>query len=362
MPTSQQTDRINIPVRLVFTEEGVAYFMQRQRHLQRFRLSDTRDEYGIELSDFSPPTLQKLLRSGYVSKIEVPVANVTARRAAIIDLTKLLTYGMLYREFETTTFRMMVNSDMVRHWNRRNVRHPIDFQTPIDTAYLAALLQKNSSGVAEVRREIMEPVQDHIRLDTRIAEEDKRLRLFTADRYLDNMNPLSWFVLSVYRNTEAYAGTIMAIREELLRYLDKTRIGEYLALLLLEVLTTAREHGRASGSPEGAAEEMFLLFTVKKQRQVEHDRGRLHVVVADTRANFEDMERAIREKSRATVGRRSLNDFYEAAADGEHPIDLGLYYLSFMQEACREVDVRFQSYVHQLGAAAPTLVNLVLTL
>jgi septum formation topological specificity factor MinE len=361
MPQSQQTRLIDIPIRVVFTDEGVTYFMQRNRQLQRFRLSDTRDEFGIKLTDFSAGTVQKLLLKGYISKIELPISDITERRSGVIDFTKLLTYGMLYQQFDSATYGMVVNSDMVRHWNRRNARHPIDFQTTINADYIDSLLKRNANGVAEVRREIMEPVQQQIRLDTRLIDQEKRIRLLTAERYLDSMNPLSWFILSLYRGSRSYTQTVPQLRDELATYLEKTSIGEYLALMLLEVLTNVKAHARAQEPGEDTDDEMYILFKVKKHRNVEHDRGRLHVIVANDRTNFEEVQSAIREKSKTVVREKSLNDFYEAEAGGENAIDLGLYYLSFVQEACREVNIHFQSFVHQMDTTGQTLINLVLT-
>ncbi|MFO8065226.1 MAG: hypothetical protein R6V29_11435 [Spirochaetia bacterium] len=363
MPQNQQTRVIEVPIRVIFSDEGVTYFLQKNRRLQRLRLSDTNEEYGLKLADFSAATVQKLLVSGYISKFEVPISDVTERRSGIIDFTKLLTYGMLYQQFDSVTYRMIVNSDMVRHWNRRNVRNPIDFQTPVNTEYLESLLKQNAHGVSEVRREIMDPIHEHIRLDTRLIEEEKRIRLLTAERYLDHMNPLSWFILGVYQGSEPYNVIVPQLREELIGYLEKASIGEYLALLLLEVLTNARAHARFNESEveEEAGDEMYILFKVKKHHNIEHDRGRLHVIVANDKANFDEVQSAIREKSKTTVRKKSLNDFYEAEGSGENAIDLGLYYLSFLQEACRDVNIHFQSFVHQMEGSGQTLINLVLT-
>ncbi len=361
MPRNQQTGVIEVPIRVIFSDDGVTYFLHKNHRLQRLRLSDTNDEYGLKLADFSAATVQKLLVSGYVSKFEVPVADVTERRRGIIDLTKLLTYGMLYRQFDSVVYAMIVNSDMVRHWNRRNARNPIDFQTPVNTKYLESLLNRNVHAVSDVRREIMDPIQEHVRLDPRLIDQEKRIRLLTAERYLDHMNPLSWFILSVYRGSKSYNDLVPRLRDELIAYLEKASIGEYLALLLLEILTNATAHARTDEVGEEANDEMYILFKVKKHPNIEHDRGRLHVIIANDKANFDEVQSAIREKSKTTVREKSLSDFYEAESGGETAIDLGLYYLSFLQEACRDVNIHFQSFVHQMEGSGQTLVNLVLT-
>ncbi|MFP4373347.1 MAG: hypothetical protein ACLFPO_03375 [Spirochaetaceae bacterium] len=361
MPRNRQTGVIEVPIRVVFSDDGVTYFLQKNRRLQRLRLSDTNDEYGLNLADFSAATVQKLLVSGYVSKFEVPVSDVSERRSGIIDFTKLLTYGMLYRQFDSVIHAMIVNSDMVRHWNRRNARNPIDFQTPVNTKYLESLLNRNEQSVSQVRRDIMDPIQEHVHLDPRLIDQEKRTRLLTAERYLDHMNLLSWFILSVYHGSKPYNELIRQVRNELIAHLEKTSIGEYLALLLLEILSNARVHARMNDVEEEGGDEMYILFKVNKQLNMAHDRGRLHVIIANDKVNFEEVQSAIREKSRTTVREKSLSDFYEAESGGETAVDLGLYYLSFLQEACRDVNIHFQSFVHQMEGTGQTLINLVLT-
>ncbi|MFP4704734.1 MAG: hypothetical protein ACLFMV_08005 [Spirochaetaceae bacterium] len=359
----RRSTTINLPIRVVFTDEGLSYFMRHNRALQRLHLSDDRDEYGVKLEGFSAPTLQKLLLSGYISEIELPVSSLTAQRSAIIDFTKLLTYGMLYLQFDTSTYAMLLNSPMVKHWNRRNVRNPIDFRTRVDTERLESLLEQHRTDVGDARRDILEAMQERIRTDDRLIDQEKRIRLLAAERYLDSMSRLSWLILALYRNTDAYARTIPAVRDELGSYVEKTVIGEYFALMLIEVLTTMQAHDRHEYVDVGSRGEMYVLFKTRKDLTLEHDRGRLHVVVADDRANFDEVQNALREKSKTTVRRKSLSDFYEAElgeATAESP-ELGLYYVSFVQEACRNVNIHFQSFVHQIETTGKTLVNLVLT-
>ena len=46
---------IDLPVKLVLTEEGTSFFIRKGKNLKKFKLADNVEEYGIVLDTFSPP-------------------------------------------------------------------------------------------------------------------------------------------------------------------------------------------------------------------------------------------------------------------------------------------------------------------
>ena len=55
--------------------------------------------------------------------------------------------------------------------------------------------------------------------------------------------------------------------------------------------------------------------------------------------------------------KKTLIDFYRDVPDGG--TDLGLYYLSYLDDACKKVDVKFESLVNQFSASDLTVINLI---
>ena len=49
----------------------------------------------------------------------------------------------------------------------------------------------------------------------------------------------------------------------------------------------------------------------------------------------------IQEKKSANLAKKSLIDFYREIPEGQGGTDLGLYYLSYLDEACKKVNVKF---------------------
>lgn len=349
----------NVPIRVIFTDSGARHFMKRNQRLSRVRLSDDREEYGINLVDFSPRTLQKMLGLDYLSKIEHSVTDIVAQRGALMDFTKLIIYGMLYRQFDTEIFTRLMESDLVRGWNRRNARNPIDFQTSVNTRYLQHVLESHSSTVQAVHEDILEPVFEHIDARSTLIEEDRRLHGFIAERFVQSLGPLSQFLLMTHRGSPAYWEIVSEIQKGTRDYVEKTPVAEYLALMLLEVLTSLKHD--AGLHRENVDEAVSLLWKIRSTVRAPGDRARLHVIVSDRGSRFEEVKDTINDRAKLAVKKKSLNDFYMKDPDAAESNSLGLYYLSFVHDACTKVGIRFESFVHSIPKEDQTLVNLVLT-
>src|SRR5690606_1172981 len=153
--TAQRKGILDIPMRLIFTDEGVHYFTSQNRKISRFKLSDGVEEYGIHVVDFAPSTIQRMQLLGYLSKIEISLSDLIAKRREVIDLIKLLSYGMLYRQYDTQVFSSIVESELIKAWNRHNIKNPIDYKTRINAAVLRNVLDKNSQAISEIKELIL---------------------------------------------------------------------------------------------------------------------------------------------------------------------------------------------------------------
>ena len=91
---------LELPLKVVLTEEGASHFISRKKRLLRFRLADNVEEYGISLSTFAPLSLQSMILVDYVSKIEISMPEFVTSRQEIMDLSKLVVYSVLYKQFD----------------------------------------------------------------------------------------------------------------------------------------------------------------------------------------------------------------------------------------------------------------------
>lgn len=344
---------IRLPVKVLLTRSGVAALSAKGDRIRRYLLSDSSEEPGIQLADFTPPTLQKLVFLGYVSKVEMPLEDVVGTRSDVMDFAKLLTYALLYRQFDTAVYNIIIQSDLVHDWNRRNPKKPIDFKTKVKTDYLQSVLDRNANAVEFARNSLSQPVLDWIEQKSTLQSDEKRVQRLLMDRFLDHISPLSWFLLTAYSNSAPARATIEEIRTVLQRYLDKAVVGEYLGLMVLELLTSL--------DPDAEVGVVYVLWKFNQRKDVSGDRQRLHIVLSNDADRFKEVKDKVHLRAGIDVGEKSLQDFYASDGQSEFELNLGLYYLSFLNDACKRLDVLFESFVNRSAKTGRTLINIVLT-
>ena len=86
--------------------------------------------------------------------------------------------------------------------------------------------------------------------------------------------------------------------------------------------------------------------------------GRLQITVYNRESEYQVMKESIDAKKSANIQKKTLLDFYRDIAPGEADTELGLYYLSYLSEACAKVGVKFESIVNQLKASDTTFITL----
>ena len=87
--------------------------------------------------------------------------------------------------------------------------------------------------------------------------------------------------------------------------------------------------------------------------------GRLQITLYNKDDEFQEVKENIETKKSADLNKRSLIDFYRELPEGQEGTDLGLYYLSYLDEACKKVNVKFESLVNQYAASDLTVITLI---
>ena len=87
--------------------------------------------------------------------------------------------------------------------------------------------------------------------------------------------------------------------------------------------------------------------------------GRLQITLYNKDDEFQEVKDNIETKMVADTHKRTLIDFYRELPDGQEGTDLGLYYLSYLDDACKKVNVKFDSLVNQFSASELTVINLI---
>ncbi len=379
---------IDLPVKLVLTEEGTSFFIRKGKNLKKFKLADNVEEYGIILDEFSPISLQRMLLVDYVSKVEISKSEFMSARSEIMDLSKLVVYSMLYRQYDSYIFARVLASDVIKRWNRLNPVSIIDDKTPINDSFLQGVLKEKEKDLAEIKEEILSPVYSYISKNESLLPEEKNIQLLLSEKFLNNLRPFIWFIITKFKGSDGYDQLVKDIRVSLAEFMEKSKIAEYVSLMIMELAMNAENSNlkrEAKDIFKGAVDMNAVLFDPNIRKQVidslarkgelvylawkigSHGvsvgtQGKLQITLYTKASEYHSVKETFEERKSADLKKKSLQDFYRELPEGEANAELGLYYLSYLSEACEKVNVRFESLVNQIAGSDLTVITLVLIL
>jgi hypothetical protein len=379
---------LDLPIKIVLTEAGTGFFIRKGKSLQKFKLADNVEEYGIVLDKFSPSSLQRMMLVDYISKVEISKSEFMSSRQEIMDLSKLVVYSVLYRQYDSYIFTRVLASDVIKKWNRLNPANIIDDKTRINDAYLQSVIKDKEKDLAEIRQQILGPMHAVISKNGALLPEEKNIQLLLSEKFLNNLRPFTWFIVAKFKGSDGYDGLLKDIRTSLAEYMEKSKIAEYVSLMVVELAMNAENSNlkrEAKSMFKGAVDMNAVLFDPNIRRQVidslerRDDRvylswrvgsrnasigtqGRLQITLFNREAEYRNVKEAFDEKKNANLKKKSLMDFYKELPDDEANTELGLYYLSYLSEACEKVNIKFESLVNQLPGSDLTVITLSLGL
>lgn len=384
MPTQERKTVLDLPLKIVLTEEGSTVFIRQNKKLTRFKLADSAEEYGLLLDKFAPASIQRMLLLDYISKVEISRTEFVSCRQEVMDLSKLVVYGLLYRQHDAYLFSRVLQSDVIKRWNRANPLSIIDEKTKFNDGFLQSFLREREKSVEEIRADLLAPLRASITRDPNLLPDEMNVQLFLSEKFLANLRPVNWFILAKFRGVEGYEALAAEVRKSLSDYMAKARIAEYVALMIIELAVNAENSNlrrEASLVYRGAMDTNSILFdpAIRKKAMDELVRkgekiylawklggtslsigthGKLQVTLYHKEDAYREYKDSIDSKRTVDLKRKSLFDFYREIPAGEADTELGLYYLSYLNEACEKVGIKFESSVSQIKSADTTVITL----
>ena len=377
---------LELPLKVILTENGASHFLSRNVKLNRFRLADNVEEYGISLNKFTPRSLQNMIRMDYVSKMEISMSEFVSKRQEIMDLSKLIVFTILYRQFDREIYSKLIQCDCVRKHNRANPKQLIDENTHIDQKQLRNALAVTEATLKATFKSILEPVWDSITENQESTTEEKNVYILMTEKFLNELGLMNKYIITKFCKAEGFSQMLNAIRQQLLDYMERSKVAEYVSLNVMELAlncenTNMRKAAKIMYPNEDDVN--MLLFDpeirakIVEQLQLKHElvfiswklgggstaigkQGRLQVTLYNKDDEFQEVKANIEDKASADTNKRSLIDFYRDLPEDQGGNDLGMYYLSYLDEACKKVNVKFESLVNQFSSSDLTVINLIL--
>lgn len=383
MSAAEKKFMLDLPLKVILTEEGASYFIGHKKKLLRFKLADNVEEYGISLSHFSPSSLQNMILTDYISKIEISMPEFVSRRQEIMDLSKVIVYSILYKQFDREIFDSLIQCDCVRRHNRTNPSQLIDEQTKISDKQLRNHLVVKDNVIQQSRQTILDPVWKSIMSNKDYSPEEKNVYLLMTEKFLNRLSLMNWYIITKFFKADGFDQILSSIRKLLNEYMEKSKIPEYISVMIMELAlssenTNMKKEARALYKgidnsetliydPEIRSkiieelirnhELVFLSWKIGGGSSAIGKSGSLNITLYNKDDEFHDVKENIESKMAANLNKKSLIDFYKQT-EGEGNTDLGLYYLSYLDDACKKVGVKFDSLVNQFASDDLTVINL----
>ena len=202
---------------------------------------------------------------------------------------------------------------------------------------------------------------------------------------MNRMGLMNWYIITLFHKADGFSDMIVSIRNLLSSYMEKSKVAEYISVMVMEL---ALNNENANIRKE--AKNMFpnvddinaLLLEPETRTKIVKElqrkrvlvsiswklgggstsigkQGRLQITLYNKDDEFQEVKENIESKMSADTQKRTLIDFYRELPDGQEGTDLGLYYLSYLDDACKKVNVKFESLVNQFSASDLTVINLI---
>lgn len=384
MAAGERKSILTLPLKIILTQEGSTFFIKQNKKLLKFKLADNVEEYGISLDQVTPSTIQRLLLIDYISKIEISKPEFVSSRQETMDLSKLIVYSVLYRQYDAYIFNQILSSDVIKKWNRLNPANIIDEKTHINENFLRTVLKKNEKIIFEAKQEILSPLYTFINKNTSLLPEEKNIQLLLSEKFMNNLRPFTWFIITKFKDADGFDSILRTIRSSLTEYMDKAKIAEYISLMLMELVINAENTNlrkEVKNMYKGTVDPNTVMFDPNIRKKViaelerKHElvflswklgggstsigtKGKLQITLFNKDDQSETVRDSINDKKNADLKKKSLIDFYKEIPEGQDDTNLGMYYISYLSEACDKVNVKFESMANQFRDSDLTVINL----
>ena len=222
-------------------------------------------------------------------------------------------------------------------------------------------------------QEVIEEIfQIHASEVESLTQEETELLHYKAENFLQQLNPVLWALLARERGTPNFGKTVQSFEEVVWSYLAKTNIADYLSLLVLELATLSEkslmqkavdsylqgkvdiEHFmknredrlKVLETMEAHNEKATISWRIQGRHGTVTETNPFQIMFYNRSVKADGVRREIENKKHLETRGKDLSEFYEHLSQDEED-QLGLYYLTYLQEECHRLGTLFDSYVNR---------------
>ncbi len=380
---------IDIPASIVLSADGVQILSKSRTAIQRVPTRSGQPREGLLSQAFNAATVQKMIMNSYIDEIYYASPEFLTKRHQIISTTNLVIYAMLYKMLSPTMAKRVIESPVLREYNRRNPKAAIlDFRH-VPQKVMDDFLTKNKAILARIEHEMIDAVLSRITSDTKLPEEDKIVRMRSLEKFVRWVDKRIWYLYLIIYQTPLKAEIEKAYVDLFFQYLDNTQIAVHTGNLVMEFIQNAekahlervivRNHLAPRDKVDEylrskAHREQAISLAARNKQQLEvtwhfhTDRvsaGKAYnvkVILSNYGLINEATRANLAQKLKTDTAGIGLADFYEQPSEsGKLGAGLGFLYNSYLEDVCREKGIRYFCTIFPEPRLEKTTVTLDLT-
>ncbi len=377
------TTHIDLPAKYLLTESGTRYFVRRQIPMHEIRTRTGSTANGVVWRRYDSAYVRKMVAYELLQEIEVQRTEFLTRRQDIMQLTVRTVDGILEKRFRPELNQMIRDSAILEPILSR--------VAAAKPEQIRAFLSDNKEMIARIREQLLQEPLEVIRSDPDLQSAERTERIQNIKRLVAAIDAETWFFLSLIPDSSGRRRLLTNIQDLILTYNVRLRIGDYLSLMLMELLEYAEqtqllnfaerdqyirthpgELSRHLGNPEfreklfnrAAASNSLLSLNYRFSGNPYSPtrRPELEISVSNKGLVGYESRLAITRNKRRDVHNVSLAQFYNSEAPTRFDTTLGMYFLSYVEAACERVGLRFGAEMSRDGRREETITSVSLAL
>ena len=376
---------IKVPIQMAFTDLGFSYFSKNKKFTSKLSLVDSTNERGILLNNFTTDFLHQMISLEFISKIELSLVEFSSSSSDIMQISKTIVYSKLFQQFGAVSLNKLLASECIKKYNRANPRKYFDENTIIDTNTFNTIAVTHAEEKAKIQNQILMHTTATITKNDKYSDEEKKDLTLLAQQLLVKMPAYNWFLLLLFSADPLFPELIETMRKITEEYIERSVMAEYTGLILLELAknyetTNIKKEATEIYGKSVFDEKMlfdpvvrtkiinelqrknkliFLSWTLQKGKSTaSKTENTLKISLYNSNTKFADIKESIDQKKSVDLRKKSLIDFSKENPGEDLVPDLGLYYLTYLDDVCKNLNIKFTSHVNLIEQTGLTVIEL----
>ncbi len=369
----QKKPTIGLPSKFLLTDEGLLYFSKRNIPVRDLITSEGRRKSGFHWQNFKATLVQKMVVNRLLGMIDIDRTEFLTKRDEVIDVTKLLVYGILYKKFKPTLNEILFSSDIIEQIKKSAGRKNLGPDFKFNPQIVQNFMKTNSETIRTLKELLLIDPYAIIDQDTDLNDRSRAEKKRIIQRFIEQVDDNTWFLLHFISKSKGKFEVIEKINRVLLSYVTKTKIADYMAFMIMELMQNAEKahferlaNQKKIVMPDDSIDKYLKLKQnrdringlARKNNQFinlnykfEGDalsltsRLKLQITITNKGVMMEKTRKSLNKKIKAEIREESLANFYQGDSGERLGAGLGLYYLSYLEDACREEKMKFEARI-----------------